>query len=42
MAEIPLAGDEPAGSEVFCLYCHAPCRLTKGAAEEGCDLEEDF
>jgi hypothetical protein len=42
MADIPLAGDEPAGSEVFCAYCHAPCRLTRDAAEEDCELEEDF
>ena len=42
MADIPVAGDEPAGSEVFCTYCQAPCRLTKAASEEDCELEEDF
>lgn len=41
-ADIPLAGDEIAGSEVYCTYCHAPCRITKDAGEESCELEEDF
>lgn len=39
---MPVAGDEPAGTEVFCTYCHAPYRLTKDAGDEGCQLEEDF
>lgn len=41
-ADIPLAGDEPAGAEIYCTYCHAPCRLTKGADDDDCELEEDF
>ncbi len=41
-ADLPLAGDERAGEDVYCTYCGAPCRLTKAASEEGCALEEDF
>jgi uncharacterized Zn-finger protein len=41
-ADFPLRGDERAGEEVFCSYCGAPCRLTAGADEEACEVEEDF
>jgi hypothetical protein len=41
-ADIPLAGDERAGEEVFCAYCSSPCRLTANASSEDCELEEDF
>lgn len=41
-ADFPLQGDEPAGEEVFCLYCGAPCRLTANAADDACEVEEDF
>lgn len=26
-ADIPTAGDEAAGEEIFCTYCGSPCRL---------------
>jgi hypothetical protein len=41
-ADLPVAGDEPAGAEIFCTYCGAPCRLTKPAEDAGCEVEEDF
>ena len=41
-ADFPLRGDEQAGEEVYCAYCGAPCRLTKAADDEGCEVEEDF
>jgi hypothetical protein len=41
-ADLPLAGDEKAGEEVFCTFCGAPSRLTAAASSEDCDLEEDF
>lgn len=41
-ADLPVAGDEPAGAEVFCSYCHAPSKLTKPADDEECTVEEDF
>ena len=42
-ADIPLAGDERPGDEVFCTYCGAPCHI-KGDpdAPEDWDAEEDF
>ena len=40
-ADIPLAGDEKAGEEVFCTYCGAPFRLTAPPSSEECSLEED-
>jgi len=42
LADLPLAGDEPAGAEVFCHYCGAPSRLTRPASDEECEVEEDF
>jgi len=41
-ADLPLAGDEKKGDEVFCTYCGAPGHLTDDAGSEGCDVEEDF
>jgi hypothetical protein len=41
-ADVPLAGDEKAGEEVFCTYCGTPCRLTAPPSSEECSLEEDF
>jgi hypothetical protein len=41
-ADLPLAGDEKAGEEVFCTYCNAPCRLTAAAGSEDCEVEEDY
>lgn len=41
-ADLPLAGDEGAGEEVFCTYCGVPCRLTAAATDQDCDVEEDL
>ncbi len=41
-ADIPLAGDEGRGEEIFCTVCGSPCRLTGGAADDDCQAEEDF
>ena len=41
-ADVPLAGDEKAGDEVFCTYCGVPCRLKAAPSSEDCELEEDF
>lgn len=41
-ADVPLAGDERLGDEVFCTYCGAPCKVVSGEDEETFDLEEDF
>lgn len=41
-ADFLLSGDERKGEEVFCSYCSAPFKITKDAASEDCDLEEDF
>lgn len=41
-ADIPLAGDEQAGDEVYCAYCNAPHRLTAAATDEDCEAEEDY
>ncbi len=41
-ADLPLAGDECKGEEVFCTYCGAPCRLTANASSKECEVEEDF
>ncbi len=41
-ADLPLAGDERKGDEVFCAFCNAPCRLTANATAEECEAEEDF
>ncbi len=46
-ADIPLAGDERVGDEIFCTYCGAPCRLLvshrrSGDEEAAYEAEEDF
>ena len=42
-ADLPLAGDEKPGDEVFCNYCGAPCKIVvKEGDEAGWDLEEDI
>jgi hypothetical protein len=42
-ADLPLAGDERVGDEVFCTYCGAPFRLLKSPkSEEEFVVEEDF
>jgi hypothetical protein len=41
-ADIPLAGDEHKGEEVYCTYCNAPHRLTSDATDEECEAEEDY
>jgi hypothetical protein len=43
-ADVPLAGDEKPGQEVYCTYCGAPCRITgkPGDDPSAWDLEEDF
>ena len=43
-ADLPLAGDERKGDEVFCTFCGAPFRLQKTMKddEEEISLEEDF
>jgi hypothetical protein len=42
-ADIPLAGDEKKGDEVYCTYCGAPLRLA-GTGEEfdEAELEDDY
>jgi predicted amidophosphoribosyltransferase len=42
-ADIPLAGDEKPGDEIFCTYCGAPCTI-QGAVDspESWEAEEDF
>jgi hypothetical protein len=42
-ADVPLAGDEKPGEEVFCAYCRAPLTL-KGSRDDPSELEleEDF
>lgn len=39
--EIPLAGDEKVGEQVYCPYCQTPLALRKTKADE-LYLEEDF
>jgi hypothetical protein len=42
-ADLPLAGDERKGDEVFCTFCGAPFRISKIATDdEEISLEEDF
>ncbi|MDE0884460.1 MAG: hypothetical protein OSB70_02885 [Myxococcota bacterium] len=40
--DVPLAGDERVGDEVFCGACGAPLKLAKGDREEDMEAEEDF
>lgn len=41
-ADLPLAGDEQAGDDVYCTYCGAPLILKGGAEPETWEPEEDF
>jgi hypothetical protein len=40
-ADVPLAGDEKRGDEIYCTYCSAPLRLSGDKLEES-ELEEDY
>jgi len=41
-ADLPLAGDERPGDELFCSYCAAPVILRAGKDEDHLEPEEDF
>lgn len=41
-ADLPLAGDERAGDDLFCSYCGAPIVLRAGKDPEDLEPEEDF
>lgn len=41
-ADLPLAGDEKVGDDVFCAYCGAPIVLRAGEDESLLEPEEDF
>jgi uncharacterized Zn finger protein (UPF0148 family) len=41
-ADLPLAGDEKKGDEVFCTVCGAPLKLRGDYGDERLDAEEDF
>jgi predicted amidophosphoribosyltransferase len=41
-ADVPLAGDEARGEEVFCTVCGAPLKLTAAASDEEVEAEEDM
>ena len=42
-ADVPLAGDERQGDEVYCTYCKAPLTLKgRGDDPSEMELEEDF
>jgi hypothetical protein len=41
-ADVPLAGDERKGEEVFCTYCGAPLKLAGGDNPDEMELEEDY
>jgi hypothetical protein len=40
-ADVPMAGDEKRGDEIFCTYCSAPLRLSGDKLEDS-ELEEDY
>ena len=41
-ADVPLAGDEKPGEEMFCTYCGAPCRLSGDPdKDDDCSLLEE-
>ena len=40
-ADVPLAGDEKPGEEVYCGFCRAPLTL-QGQSEEDYELEDEF
>lgn len=41
-ADVPLAGDEKRGEEVFCTVCGAPLKLADGKDDDSFEAEEDF
>jgi hypothetical protein len=41
-ADVPLAGDEMPGDEVYCTYCGAPSILSGDPEKGDAELEEDF
>jgi hypothetical protein len=41
-ADVPLAGDEKPGEEVFCTYCRAPLTLQIGEDPDDLLLDEDY
>ncbi len=41
-ADLPLAGDEKSGEEVFCSVCGAPILLKGQPSDEDCEVEADF
>ena len=40
--DLPLAGDESSGDEVFCTYCGAPFKLVGNPNSDDCKVEDDF
>jgi len=41
-AEIPVAEDDRAGSDIYCAYCQSPLKLRQAKGKEEFYLEEDF
>jgi len=41
-ADVPLAGDERRGDEIFCSVCSAPLKLKGDYGDEDLEAEEDF
>ena len=41
-ADVPLAGDERRGEEVFCTVCSAPLKLKGDYGDPDLEAEEDF
>ncbi len=41
-ADLPLAGDEHSGEEVFCSVCSSPCILRGEPGAPDFEVEEDF
>ena len=41
-ADVPLAGDEAKGEEIFCEVCGAPLKLSSDASDEDAEAEEDM
>ena len=41
-ADLPLAGDERRGEEVFCSVCRAPLKLNADYGDDELEAEEDF
>lgn len=41
-AELPLSGDESAGEEIQCPYCHSPLTVKVSRKKDDFELDEDF